>query len=380
MRTRTLAVLIAPLLMMLVGAPRLVSSKVTKWNLYVGTYTQRESKGIYAYRFDSSIGTLAPIGLVAETSNPSFLTVSSNQKFLYAVNEDAQGRVSAFSIDPATARLSLLNSVSAKGSAPCHLALDRTGRWLFVANYSSGSVAMFPVGADGRLGEASTVVQHSGSSIDKQRQQAPHAHSVNVSRDNRFLLVSDLGLDKVMTYRIDKTKGALTPNEPGFAKISPGAGPRHIAFTPNERFAYVLNEMSSSVTALRFDRGRGSFEEIQTLSALPVGYSGSSSGAEIAAHPSGKFLYASNRGHDSIAVFAIDAKSGKLSLLGTEPTRGKTPRNFTIDPTGHFLLAANQNSKSISAFRIDQTSGALTFVSSVNDIPSPVSLVFAATR
>jgi 6-phosphogluconolactonase len=352
----------------------------SQWILYVGTFTQQGSKGIYAYRFDGRSGHLSPVGLVAETSNPSFLAIHPNQKFLYAVNEDSNGMVSAFGIDQKTAKLSPLNSVSAHGSSPCHLAMDSTGRWLFVANYNSGSVAALPVGADGRLGEASTVVHNSGSSINPQRQAGPHAHSVNVSGDNRFLFVSDLGLDKVLVARFDALKGTLIPNDPPFVKITPGSGPRHLAFSQPEGFAYVLSEMSSTVTTLRYDKRGGSFEEIQTLSALPAGYSGSSSGAEIAVHQSGKFVYSSNRGHDSISVFAVDASTGKLRLVANVPTRGKTPRNFAIDPSGSFLLAANQNTNNVVVFRINQRSGELTFAGSVDDIPSPVSLVFAAIR
>ena len=372
---RQLVLLAVPLAALSAASP-----KAREWTVFVGTYTQQDSKGIYAFRFDSVNGSLAPIGLVAETRNPSFLAVSTDQKFLYAVNENSQGTVTAFFIDPATSSLTSLNTVSVKGSAPCHLTLDKTGRWLFVANYSSGSVAMLPVAADGRLGEATAIVEHSGSSTNAQRQTGPHAHSVNVSRDNRFLFVSDLGLDKVMIYRIDTAKGALIPSVPAFAKVAAGSGPRHLALTPSERFAYVLNEMASTVSAFQYDKRDGSFAEIQTVSTLPAGYSGSNSGAEIAVHTSGRFLYSSNRGHDSISVFAIDSRSGKLSLKETVPTRGKTPRNFAIDPAGKFLLAANQNSRSISVFRIDQKSGGLTFVSSVSDIASPVSLVFAGTR
>jgi 6-phosphogluconolactonase len=355
-------------------------SKGKELIVYVGTYTQKNSKGIYAYRFDAATGSLTPIGLVAETANPSFLAVHPNKRYLYAVGEGSTGSVSAFSLDRETGKLQALNTVSAKGNGPCHLSFDQTGKWLFVANYGSGSIAALPVQSDGKLGEASAFVQHSGSSVDAGRQKGPHAHSVDVSPDNRFLLVSDLGLDQALVYRFDAAKGTLIPNQPPSAKVTPGSGPRHLAFGRKGEFVYVLNEMTSTVTALRYDKRRGSMEEVQTLSALPVGFSGNSSGAEILVHPGGRFLYSSNRGHDSIAVFSIDPKTGLLKSVDWVPTQGKTPRNFAIDPSGNFLLAANQNSDNITVFRIDQTSGALTAIGNVRDIPSPVSLVFVPAR
>jgi 6-phosphogluconolactonase len=355
-------------------------SKGKELIVYVGTYTQKNSKGIYAYRFDAATGSLTPIGLVAETANPSFLAVHPNKRYLYAVGEGSTGSVSAFSLDRETGKLQALNTVSAKGNGPCHLSFDQTGKWLFVANYGSGSIAALPVQSDGKLGEASAFVQHSGSSVDAGRQKGPHAHSVDVSPDNRFLLVSDLGLDQALVYRFDAAKGTLIPNQPPSAKVTPGSGPRHLAFGRKGEFVYVLNEMTSTVTALRYDKRRGSMEEVQTLSALPVGFSGNSSGAEILVHPGGRFLYSSNRGHDSIAVFSIDPKTGLLKSVDWVPTQGKTPRNFAIDPSGNFLLAANQNSDNVTVFRIDQTSGALTAIGNVRDIPSPVSLVFVPAR
>jgi 6-phosphogluconolactonase len=355
-------------------------SKGREWIVYVGTYTQKNSKGIYAYRFDATTGGLKPIGLVAEATNPSFLAVHPNQRYLYAVGEESKGSVSSFSLDRETGKLKALNTVSAKGNGPCHLSFDRSGRWLFVANYGSGSIAALPVESDGTLKEASAFVQHAGSSADPGRQTSPHAHSVNVSPDNRFLLVSDLGLDQALVYRFDAAKGTLAPNEPPAAKIAPGSGPRHLAFGSKGEFVYVLNEMASTVTTLRYDKRRGSLQEAQTLSALPAGFSGTSSGAEILVHPGGRFLYSSNRGDDSIAVFSIDQKSGLLKAVDWTSTQGKTPRNFAIDPTGNFLLAANQNSNNIAVFRIDQTSGTLTAIGNVQDISSPVSLVFVAAR
>lgn len=365
----------------IVWLPMLESASISReWILYVGTYTRQVSKGIYAYRFDATTGGLTSIGLAAEASNPSFLAVHPKQRFLYAVGEDGKGIVSAFSLESGTGMLKALNTVSAKGSGPCHVTVNRTGKWLFVANYGSGSTAAFPIRADGTLGEASGLVEHTGSSVNPARQAGPHAHSVNISADSRFLIVTDLGLDKALIYRFDATQGTLTPGEPAFAQIAPGSGPRHLAFSPKGEFAYVLNEMTTTVTALAYDKIRGSLREIQTISALPPGFSGSNSGAEIAVHPRGRFLYSSNRGHDSITVYTIDAKSGMLRAVDWVSTQGKTPRNFAIDPTGNFLLAANQNSNTVVVFRIDQKTGALTATGNVVDVPSPVSLVFAEAR
>jgi 6-phosphogluconolactonase len=355
----------------------------TDLTAYVGTYTNGASKGIYAFRFDDSTGKLTAQGLAAETSNPSFLAVSPNRRFLYAVNEENAGSVSAFSIDAARGTLTLVNRVSSQGAAPCHLALDKTGKWLFVANYNSGSVAAFPVHEDGSLGEASAFVQHSGSSVNPERQAGPHAHSVNVSPDNRFVLVADLGLDQILTYQIDGTTG-LSLSKPSLAnapaKVTPGSGPRHFAFSPNGRFAYAINEMSATVTVFQYDAARGSLKEAQTISALPAGFTGTNGSAEIAVHPSGKFLYASNRGHDSIAIIRIDGANGTPTSADWASTAGKTPRNFAIDPSGKFLLAANQDSENIVVFRIDENAGGLTPIGVDANVPSPVSIVLTSAR
>ena len=340
--------------------------------VYVGTYTNGASKGIYTFRFDSSTGKTSEPGLAAESSNPAFLAAPPNGRFLYAANENPNGTVSAFSI--ASGVLTFLNSVSSGGSGPCHVAVDRTGNWLFAANYNSGSLALFPLGAGGKLGAASAVVQHSGSSANRQRQDGPHAHEVVVSADNRFVLVPDLGADQVVIYRFDAAKGTL--GKPSFAKATPGAGPRHLAFRPDGRFVYVLNELAASITVLRYKDG--SLSELQTISTLPADFTGPKSGAEIAVHPNGKFLYASNRGHDSIAVFRIDSTKGTLTAAGYVSTQGKTPRNFAIDPTGAYLLAANQDTGTVVVFHIDPNSGGLTPSGNVLQIPTPVSVVFVA--
>jgi 6-phosphogluconolactonase len=356
------------------------------WIMYVGTYTKAPSKGIYAYRFQSATGEVTPLGaagLAAETENPSFLAVHPNQRFLYAVNEVSRyegkdaGSVSAFAIDRATGTLTLLNRVSSRGGGACHLSLDRSGKWLFVANYGGGSVAAFPVHDDGTLGEASAFFQHEGKSVNAARQSGPHAHETVVSPDNRFVLAADLGLDKVFTYRLDPAKGGLAPGEPPFATIAPGSGPRHLAFRPDGKFVYVLKEMLSAVVAFRYDAGGGTLAELQTLSTVPEGFSGDNSGAELATHPSGKFLYASNRGDDSIAIFRVDATKGTLTSAGRVSTQGKTPRGFAIDPSGRFLVAGNQNSGTVVVFRIDQQTGGLTPTGTVLQVGSPVNVVFS---
>ncbi len=342
------------------------------WIVYAGAYTGPDNKGIHAYRFNDASGKLTEIGLAVETSNPSFLAVSPNRRFLYAANENAEGAVSAFSVG-ANGALKLLNTVPSRGSGPCHVAVDHTGKWLFAANYNSGSVAAFPIHDDGSVGAASAFVQHSGSSVNPQRQAGPHAHSANISPDNRFVLVPDLGLDQILSYKLDLTQPVVT-------KLAPGSGPRHLAFAPSGRFAYAINEMLGTVTAFQYNTANGSLKELQTISTLPAGFAKPNSSAEIAVHPNGKFLYASNRGHDSIAVFRVDPATGTLTAAGQTPSGGRTPRNFAIDPSGKFLLAANQDSGNIVVFRIDPSKGTLTPTAETVSLPAPVSLVFVPFR
>jgi 6-phosphogluconolactonase len=356
----------------------------TKYMIYVGTYTNHGSKGIYAYQFDASTGKLTSPGLAAETSQPSFLAVDPGGHFLYAVNESGNfngeptGAVSAFSIQPETGKLSLLNQVSSHGADPAHIILDRTGKYLFVSNYTSGSVVVLPVLKDGRLGEASSFVQHKGSSVNPERQKGPHAHAIALSPDNRFAIVADLGLDQLIAYPFDAAKGTLGAN-PQITKASPGAGPRHLTFSSDGRFLYVINEMQSTVVTYAYDAGTGVLRELQSISTLPKGFSGTSTGAEIEIDPSGKFLFASNRGDDSIAVFSIDSRTGTLTHVDTDPTGGKTPRHFTVDPTGTWLLAANQDSDNITVFRFDQNAGRLIATGDVIQVSAPVCLTFVTT-
>jgi 6-phosphogluconolactonase len=344
------------------------------WIMYVGTYTKPNCKGIYAWRFDSA-GKFTPLGLMAETSNPSFLAIDSTGHYLYAANEDQQGKLSAFAIDRSTAELKPINSVSSKGDSPCHVALDRTGKWLFAANYNSGSVASFPIAAGGKLGEAAAFLQHTGSSVNKERQTGPHAHMAAVSPDNRFVLVPDLGTDRVMVYNLDVKKGSLTSNGAPL-RTAAGFGPRHLAFGKDARFVYVLGELAGAVDVFQYDTARGGGEQVQSISMLPEGYSAVPSGAEIVVDASGKFLYASNRGHDSIAIFRIDAANGTLTAVDRPSARAKTPRNFAIDPTNNFLLAGGQDSNKIAVFRIDQGTGKLTAAGDPFDAPVPVCITF----
>ncbi len=351
--------------------------------VYIGTYTKKDSRGIYASCFDPGTGNLTPLRLAAQAINPSFLALHPSGQFLYAVAEvgdyagEKSGAVSAFSITPGKGELKLLNQAASRGASPCHLVVDPSGRNILVANYGGGNVAVLPVRRDGRLGEASARVQHTGSSVHPTRQMKPHAHSVTLSPDNRFALVADLGLDQVRVYCFDPFRGTLTPNNPPFAMLHPGAGPRHCAFHPHGKALYVINELKSSLTALAYDPATCTLEDLQTASALPEGFTGENSTAELQVHPAGRFLYASNRGHDSIAIFAIQPEQGTLTLLGHASTQGRTPRHFGIDPRGTWLLAANQDSNSVVVFQIDVASGILTPSSQSLEVCSPACICFA---
>jgi 6-phosphogluconolactonase len=355
--------------------------------VYVGTYTVRGSKGVYVYQFDS--GRLTPTStpvLAAETVNPSFLAIDPSHRYLYAVNEteDYQGRktgaVSAFSIDHKTGALTFLNQVPSGGTDPCYVSLDRSGRHVLVANYTSGSVSVFPVLAGGRLGKATAFVQHKGHSVNPERQEGPHAHDIALSPDGRFALVADLGLDQLVVYRYDAARGSLTPDKPPFARVTAGSGPRHFVFDPSGRFVYLLSEVGSTVTVFAYTAASGTLREIQSLSALPDGFSGHNDAAEIVMGRSGRFLYTSNRGDDSIMVFAIDPIRHTVKVVAHVPTLGKTPRNFAIDPSGDFLLAANQDSDNIVVYKIDRKTGIPVPTGQVVQVPSPVCITFLPAR
>ena len=381
----TAAVVLILLLMSLqAGAQKTRSS--SSYLAYVGTYTGPTSKGIYAFHFDAATGHATSLGLAVESVNPSFVAVAPNRRFLYAANEisDYQGQksggVSAFAIDPKSGKLTFLNEVSARGAGPCYVTLDKSGKYVLVANYDSGTVAVIPVFKDGRLGEASSVIQHSGHGADPKRQEGPHAHEIELSRDNKFAIAADLGLDELLIYRFDAAKGTLGANDPPYAKVEPGAGPRHFSFHPSGKFLYVINEMGSSVTGFSYDAFSGGLHRLATVSTLPEGFKGTNDTAEIQVHPNGKFLYGSNRGHDSITLFAIDPATGVHKFLESVSTNGKTPRNFEIDPTGAYLLAANQKSDNIVIFKIDQQTGHLIPTGQVLEVPSPVCVKFVAIR
>ena len=352
--------------------------------VYFGTYTGEKSKGIYVSHMNPATGQLTPPELSAEAASPSFLAVHPTRPFLYSVNEvnttggKPGGGVSAFSIDRNTGKLTLLNQESSMGAGPAHLVVDKEGRNVLVANYGGGSVAVIPIDRDGKLKPSSSFVQHTGSSVNPSRQKEPHAHSINVDAADHFAYVADLGLDKVLVYRYDSAKGTLTPNDPPFTAVKPGSGPRHFAIHPTGRFAYVINELTCTVTAFRDDASRGTLTEIQTVSTLPEGTAMQPqfSGSEVQVHPSGKFLYAANRGQDTIAVFTIDQSSGQLTLIQNQLTLGNIPRGFGIDPDGKFLLAGNQRSDSVVVFRIDPNTGKLTPTGQKLDIGAPVSIKF----
>lgn len=363
---------------------RAADAAAVKLRVYFGTYSGAMSKGIYHSTLDLGTGQLSPPQLAAEIKNASFVAIHPSRKFLYAVSEisDFQGKplggVSAFAIDRASGNLTLLNQQSSEGAGPCHLVVDATGKNVLVANYGGGSVAALPIdSATGKLSAASASIQHTGSGVDKSRQEKPHAHSINLDAKNRFAFAADLGLDKVLIYRFDADKGTLVANDPPAGVVAPGSGPRHFAFHPSGRFAFVNNEMTSSVTAFQYDAEKGSLTEVHTLSTLPNEVKGNST-AETVVHPSGKFVYVSNRGHDSIAIFTFDEASGKLTAAGHCLTGGKTPRNFNIDPTGQFLLAANQGTNDVFSFRIDPKTGQLTATGSKIEVGSPVCVRFVS--
>ena len=362
------------------GADRLV---------WFGTYTNgpAKSEGIYVSRFDAATGKLTAPVLAAAAKNPSFLALHPTLPVLYAVGEVSgadgkpTGGILSFGLDGATGQLAIKNSQPSGGAGPCHVSVDRTGRVVLAANYSGGSVICLGLAPDGSLqpvvsGTPGGFIQHEGKSVNPQRQEKPHGHSIYPSPDGRFAIACDLGIDKVLVHSLDVEKATLAPHSAAAAQ--PGAGPRHFTFHPHGRFAYCVNELDLTVTAFAFDPQAGTLTAIQTLSTLPDDVTDRKgfSTAEIVAHPGGKFLYASNRGHDSIAMYAVDTDSGRLAFLGVEPIRGNTPRNFVLDPSGRFLLAAGQNSDTVTVFAIDHETGRLGFTGQSLDVPSPVCIRF----
>ncbi|UCF97914.1 MAG: lactonase family protein [Spirochaetaceae bacterium] len=359
--------------------------------VYIGTYTEKirfgtgqifkgKGEGIHICKMDPASGSWQPYAVTRGVKSPSYLAFHPGRRFLYAVNElkehegRATGTLSAFTVDAASGELRFINKAATHGTDPCHLSVDRTGRYVLVSNFASGSVAVLPIRADGGLEEASDVVQHTGSSSDPVRQSGPHAHSVTLDATNRFVYVPDLGLDRLMIYRFDAKRGKLKAHDQPWLETKPGAGPRHFVFHPGNSFAYLINELDSTILSLRYHGERGILEEIQTVPTLPDSFRGHSSCADIHVHPSGRYLFGSNRGHDSIVIYEIDENRGTLNYVAHEPTGGKTPRNFVIDPKGTFLFAANQDSDNVVHFRIDQQTGRISPSGEVTNVPTPVCL------
>ena len=346
--------------------------------VYFGTYTggKSPSKGIYVATLNPETGKLSTPELAAETAKPSFLAIHPSKKFLYAVSEGGgpEGGVSSFAIDAATGKLTLLNTASSKGSGPCHVSVDPSGKVLLVANYGSGHVASLPIKADGSLAEAASAIQQGPASQVTKRQEGPHAHSIYPDPTGKFAVSADLGCDKVFIYRLDAEKGTLTPNEPAFAEVPPGGGPRHFAFHPSGKFAWTNNEMRLTVTGFTYDAAKGALTPIQTLSTLPEGDSGGPgrSTAETAVHPNGKFVYVSNRGHDTIATYRVDEATGKLTFIEAAPAGVQVPRNFGIDPTGKWMITAGQNSNTVAVFSIDAETGKIKPTGQTLEVGSPV--------
>ncbi len=353
--------------------------------VYVGTYTGPASKGIHYYRLQEGAAgqatTLAPLGLAAETPSPSFLHVDAKRHLLFAVNEVGTyegkpgGSVSSFRIDPATGKLTLINTKPSGGAGPCHVTLDATGKNLFVANYDGGSISVIRVGADGQLGETTTFIQNKGSGPTP-NQQSAHAHCVTIDAANKFVFVCDLGIDQVLIYRLDADKGTLTPTTPAFAALKPGSGPRHLTFRPDGRFAYVFNELAGTLTTFAYNAATGALTEVATVSSLPPGYEGRKWGAELATDAAGKFLYASNRARDAVAVFAIDPAKGTLSFINDTPSGGQTPRHFALLPSGRHMLVANQNSNNVLVSTVDAVTGKLSAFTPVAEVSAPVAIAF----
>lgn len=352
--------------------------------LIVGTYAPETEAGIYVFRYDPDLGKLESASSVRGIKNPSFVAVHPTGRYVYAVSEvgdpsgQPAGAVVAFRWNSDSETLSRINAQPSGGSGPCHLVVDSTGKTVVVAHYGSGSVSRLPIGNDGQLEADVLTIQHRGSSVHPQRQTSPHAHSVNFTPDQRYVVAADLGTDRLYIHAFDARQGTLTASHS--VPIRPGSGPRHVAFHPSGRYLYVINELSNTITVLEYQGESGSFREVQTISTLPTDFKGTSFTAEVVVHPTGKFVYGSNRGHDSIAIFTVKEESGELALVGHEPTQGKTPRNFNLDPQGRFLLAANQQSDNIVVFRVDWNTGKLTPTGEQVHVPRPVCLRWLTSR
>jgi 6-phosphogluconolactonase len=361
--------------------PKNVTGAERQLTLYIGTYTSGKSEGVYIYRMNQTTGQLTHFNTVKGVADPSFLAIDPRRRWLYAVNEVEQfagkrtGALSAFAIDQRSGDLTFRNQQPTSGAAPCHLFVDKNSRFVLVANYYGGNIAVLPINSDGSLLAVSDLKQHQGSSVNKERQEAPHAHYIQLDSQNSHAFAVDLGLDRVMVYEFDSKSGKLSPNKVAWLQLKPGDGPRHLAFHPTEKFAYVINELSNTIAALTYDKATGAFAGLPTVPTLPKDFSGANTTAEVLVSPSGKFLYGSNRGHDSIVSFEIDQNTGKLTFIEHVPTQGKTPRNFAIDPSARFLLVANQESDTIVSFRINPVTGKLEATGHVAHVPTPVCIL-----
>ncbi len=346
--------------------------------VYVATDTHDKQAAIYIYRLDASSGALHLASVAGGVESPFFLAFHPQGRFLYSVSAVQQpgdkfvGTASAFAIDPSTGALTLLNEQPIPGAFPCYISVDRTGQCALVANYVSGSVAALPIRPDGTLGPASDHIQHHGSSIDPQRQNGPYAHCIVIDPTQRYAFAADLGMDKILCYRLDPQRAKLTPNDVPWTQVTPGSGPRHLTFHPSGRFAYVINELNSTLIAFAYDAARGALTEVQTVRTIPEEFTEVNYCADVHVSPSGKFVYGSNRGHDSIVTFRVAADTGKLTYLGCEPSQGKWPRNFALDPSGSYLLAANQDGDNLVVLRIDPETGKLSATGHVVQVPKPV--------
>jgi 6-phosphogluconolactonase len=353
--------------------------------LYVGTYSDRGSEGIYVLEFDRQTGKLSERQTVEDKDSPSFLTIHPNGKYLYAVYregkdaDDQHGTVTAFAIDPKDGKLSKLNEQSSEGAGPCHVSVDPDGQLVYVSNYGEGNLSVYPVGSDGRLKKASDVVQHTGGSVNPDRQQEPHMHSIIPSKSGDVIYASDLGIDKIMLYQPDLSSGKLSAASPAFAASTPGAGPRHFALHPSGRWAFSIEELSSTIAAYAVDASTGSLKRVDRMTTLPKGASAEgNSTADIHVSPDGKFVYGSNRGHDSIVIYAVDTDTGKLTHVGNEPAGGQHPRNFCLDDQGEFVWVANRDTDNVVVFRRDAATGKLTPTG--NEIKVPLAVCVQQLR
>jgi 6-phosphogluconolactonase len=341
---------------------------------FIGTYTRSQSRGIYSVRLDPSTGALSEPAVAAETTNPTFLALSPDRRLLYAVR-DSEAVAAAFAVDPSGSLKPLPAAPSPTAVAPCHVSVDRTRRVLLATNYHTGFVAALPILPDGTLGPPRRI-QHRGQGVHPVRQTSPHPHSVTISPDNRFALVCDLGLDRIYTYRVDPERAELAPPDAPFTPVAAGSGPRHLTFAAGGRRVYLVTEMGNTVVGFDYRDADGTLSAFQTVSTLPPGWTGTSIAAEVRVHPNGRHLYASNRGHDSIAHFEVEPESGRLSFVDAVGCGGKGPRHFALTPDGGWLLCANQQTDNLASFRVDPGSGRLTPAGSAGGVPMPVCVLF----